>query len=123
MCIMITLSGEDGVLSPSLTAHRRRTDLVPTIVMSRADRQQAGGAMTPGSRHRSPGRTVSMSRIDGAGVDTPAKTVSPSKERIILWNHNIQGVHNVVTIFASLHIFGTPCIKALFFCMIILTWF
>merc|ERR1719242_1253493 len=49
----VATEGEDGALSPGvLTAHRRRTDLVPTIVMSRTER---GGCTTPGSRHRSPG--------------------------------------------------------------------
>merc|ERR1719479_419843 len=48
----VTTEGEDGALSPgALTAHRRRTDLVPTIVMTRTER----GTATPGSRHRSPG--------------------------------------------------------------------
>jgi len=49
----MSTDGEDGVLSPNITAHRRRTDLVPTIVMPRPDRQP--GHVTPGSRHRSPG--------------------------------------------------------------------
>merc|ERR1719220_1517560 len=48
----MSTEGDDpgAALSPSggLTAHRRRTDLVPTIVMSRTPG-------TPGSRHRSPG--------------------------------------------------------------------
>merc|ERR550532_897189 len=51
----VTTEGEDGALSPGvLTAHRRRTDLVPTILMSRTERGAASPA-TPGSRHRSPG--------------------------------------------------------------------
>ena len=75
-------AGDDGSqLSPGLTAHRRRTDLVPTIVMSRTER----GAATPGSRHRSPGRAVSMSRIDMLSVPrqhgkhVTSVSVSPSK--------------------------------------------
>ena len=65
-----------------LTAHRRRTDLVPTIVMSRTER---GGCTTPGSRHRSPGRAVSMSRIDLLSLPrqqakhVTSVSVSPSK--------------------------------------------
>jgi len=76
----MSTDGEDGVLSPNITAHRRRTDLVPTIVMPRPDRQP--GHVTPGSRHRSPGRTMSMSRIDAGawpGDTAPVKTVSSSK--------------------------------------------
>merc|ERR1719438_223279 len=83
---MSTEGDTDGILSPGAgaTAHRRRTDLVPTIVMSRSDRS---GAMTPGSRHRSPGRAVSMSRIDTCASvacldnqgQTRSKTVKPSK--------------------------------------------
>merc|ERR1719394_1430581 len=84
---MSTEGDTDGILSPGAgaTAHRRRTDLVPTIVMSRSDRS---GAMTPGSRHRSPGRAVSMSRIDtcasvAISLDNQgqirSKTVKPSK--------------------------------------------
>jgi len=53
---------ENGIINSSVqTAHRRRTDLVPTIVMSRSDGMSRSG--TP-SKHRSPGRAVSMSRID-----------------------------------------------------------
>lgn len=54
---------------------------MPTIVMPRPDRQP--GHVTPGSRHRSPGRTMSMSRIDAGawpGDTAPVKTVSSSKE-------------------------------------------
>jgi len=63
--ILITnLSGEEnGIISGSgHTAHRRRTDLVPTIVMARNDGMSRSG--TPSTKHRSPGRAVSMSRID-----------------------------------------------------------
>merc|ERR1719400_3031349 len=81
----VTTEGEDGALSPGvLTAHRRRTDLVPTIVMSRTERGAASPA-TPGSRHRSPGRAVSMSRIDMLSVPrqhgkhVTSVSVSPSK--------------------------------------------
>eukprot|EP00092_Neocalanus_flemingeri_P080220 GFUD01100051.1.p1 GENE.GFUD01100051.1~~GFUD01100051.1.p1 ORF type:complete len:958 (+),score=291.54 GFUD01100051.1:309-3182(+) len=53
---------ENGIInSMGHTAHRRRTDLVPTIVMSRSDGMSRSG--TP-NKHRSPGRAVSMSRID-----------------------------------------------------------
>jgi len=79
----VATEGEDGALSPGvLTAHRRRTDLVPTIVMSRTER---GGCTTPGSRHRSPGRAVSMSRIDLLSLPrqqakhVTSVSVSPSK--------------------------------------------
>merc|ERR550532_1499826 len=81
----VTTEGEDGALSPGvLTAHRRRTDLVPTILMSRTERGAASPA-TPGSRHRSPGRAVSMSRIDMLSVPrqhgkhVTSVSVSPSK--------------------------------------------
>ena len=66
---------------------------MPTIVMPRADRQP--GHVTPGSRHRSPGRTMSMSRID-AGVDgdtAVVKTVSSmssSKERGLPGLHGLR---------------------------------
>ena len=79
-------SGEDGsALSPAgLTAHRRRTDLVPTIVMPRTS--MVSGAVTPGSRHRSPGMmSVSMSRIpQSQSEDSGARTsgVSSSKELV-----------------------------------------
>jgi len=54
---------ENGIISSGgHTAHRRRTDLVPTIVMSRNDGMSRSG--TPSTKHRSPGRAVSMSRID-----------------------------------------------------------
>eukprot|EP00090_Calanus_glacialis_P005847 TRINITY_DN1454_c0_g1_i5.p1 TRINITY_DN1454_c0_g1~~TRINITY_DN1454_c0_g1_i5.p1 ORF type:complete len:962 (-),score=331.96 TRINITY_DN1454_c0_g1_i5:501-3386(-) len=54
---------ENGIINSSgQTAHRRRTDLVPTIVMSRNDGMSRSG--TPSTKHRSPGRAVSMSRID-----------------------------------------------------------
>merc|ERR1712013_819403 len=54
---------ENGIISGSgHTAHRRRTDLVPTIVMARNDGMSRSG--TPSTKHRSPGRAVSMSRID-----------------------------------------------------------
>merc|ERR1712013_148439 len=54
---------ENGIISGSgHTAHRRRTDLVPTIVMARNDGMSRSG--TPSTKHRSPGRSVSMSRID-----------------------------------------------------------
>merc|ERR1719318_484536 len=54
---------ENGIINSSgQTAHRRRTDLVPTIVMSRNDGISRSG--TPSTKHRSPGRAVSMSRID-----------------------------------------------------------
>ena len=54
---------------------------MPTIVMSRTER----GTATPGSRHRSPGRAVSMSRIDVLSVPrqhgkhVTSVSVSPSK--------------------------------------------
>jgi len=57
----MSTDGEDGVLSPNITAHRRRTDLVPTIVMPRPDRQP--GHVTPGSRHRSPVNTPKADRV------------------------------------------------------------
>merc|ERR1719480_192882 len=81
----MTSEGDDGsVLSPAgLTAHRRRTDLVPTIVMPRSS---ISGAATPGSRHRSPGMmSVSMSRIPQT-EDIGARTsgVSSSKSMIHL---------------------------------------
>merc|ERR1719430_743681 len=45
---------ENGIISgSSQTAHRRRTDLVPTIVMSRNDGMSRSG--TPSTKHRSPG--------------------------------------------------------------------
>jgi len=45
---------ENGIISGSgQTAHRRRTDLVPTIVMSRNDGMSRSG--TPSTKHRSPG--------------------------------------------------------------------
>merc|ERR1719242_1441437 len=60
----VATEGEDGALSPGvLTAHRRRTDLVPTIVMSRTER---GGCTTPGSRHRSPVNTPKAERMKRA---------------------------------------------------------
>jgi len=81
----MSTEGDDpgAALSPSggLTAHRRRTDLVPTIVMSRTPG-------TPGSRHRSPGMmSVSMSRIpqgDSAASGARTSGVSPSKSMIHL---------------------------------------
>ena len=57
----LTPSGDcDGLIpgTPS-SAHRRRTDLVPTLTMRREDRE--GGLPTP---RRSPGRAVSMSRLE-----------------------------------------------------------
>merc|ERR1712013_677202 len=45
---------ENGIISGSgHTAHRRRTDLVPTIVMARNDGMSRSG--TPSTKHRSPG--------------------------------------------------------------------
>eukprot|EP00090_Calanus_glacialis_P005851 TRINITY_DN1454_c0_g1_i9.p1 TRINITY_DN1454_c0_g1~~TRINITY_DN1454_c0_g1_i9.p1 ORF type:complete len:888 (-),score=312.27 TRINITY_DN1454_c0_g1_i9:501-3164(-) len=45
---------ENGIINSSgQTAHRRRTDLVPTIVMSRNDGMSRSG--TPSTKHRSPG--------------------------------------------------------------------
>ena len=76
-------AGDDstGVLSPAgLTAHRRRTDLVPTIVMPRA---MSGAPATPGSRHRSPGMmSVSMSRLNTGDIGTKTSGVSSSKELV-----------------------------------------
>merc|ERR1711892_297902 len=78
---------ENGIInSMGHTAHRRRTDLVPTIVMSRSDGMSRSG--TP-SKHRSPGRAVSMSRIDQLSrprqprlaqhASNPPTNISPSK--------------------------------------------
>merc|ERR1719430_1134913 len=79
---------ENGIISgSSQTAHRRRTDLVPTIVMSRNDGMSRSG--TPSTKHRSPGRAVSMSRIDQLSrprqprlaphASNHPTTISPSK--------------------------------------------
>jgi len=79
---------ENGIISGSgQTAHRRRTDLVPTIVMSRNDGMSRSG--TPSTKHRSPGRAVSMSRIDQLSrprqprlaphASNHPTTISPSK--------------------------------------------
>jgi len=77
----MTSEGDDGSqLSPGLTAHRRRTDLVPTIVMPRP---MSGAPVTPGSRHRSPGisrenSTASTARPGSAmsgGARAPASGV------------------------------------------------
>jgi len=58
-----TEGDENGIINnTSQTAHRRRTDLVPTIVMSRSDGMSRSA--TPSTKHRSPGRAVSLSRID-----------------------------------------------------------
>ena len=75
---------------------------MPTIVMSRTER----GAATPGSRHRSPGRAVSMSRIDMLSVPrqhgkhVTSVSVSPSKAGL--------SPHVVISFnfdcFASLHV-------------------
>merc|ERR1719277_368039 len=83
---MSTEGDTDGILSPGAgaTAHRRRTDLVPTIVMSRSDRS---GAMTPGSRHRSPvntpkadrmkrARSVTSDSVGAGGDNDDARSVS-----------------------------------------------
>ena len=78
---VLTSLGEEALSPGVLTAHRRRTDLLPTIVMARTER----GTATPGSRHRSPGRAVSMSRIDMLSVPrqhvkhVTGVSVSPSK--------------------------------------------
>ena len=90
---------------------------MPTIVMSRAERS---GVMTPGSRHRSPGMSVSMSRIDvsHAGLSgTPDRTsVSPSKEPLSLIGHHLTSLLDnnpllVLTlheVFVTLNIFCHP---------------
>merc|ERR1719370_2364057 len=52
-------NGLTSVGTPN-TAHRRRTDLVPTLTMRREDNPSSGAA-TP---RRSPGRAVSMSRLE-----------------------------------------------------------
>ena len=54
--------GEESGLSggPNNSAHRRRTDLVPTLTMRRED----GGTPGAGTPRRSPGRAVSMSRLE-----------------------------------------------------------
>ena len=51
-------NGLTSVGTPN-TAHRRRTDLVPTLTMRRED--NPSGSATP---RRSPGRAVSMSRLE-----------------------------------------------------------
>jgi len=49
-----TEGDENGIINnTSQTAHRRRTDLVPTIVMSRSDGMSRSA--TPSTKHRSPG--------------------------------------------------------------------
>merc|ERR1719445_390462 len=57
-----TEGDENGLtqLGTPSTAHRRRTDLVPTLTMRRED-NPASGTATP---RRSPGRAVSMSRLE-----------------------------------------------------------
>jgi len=81
----VSTEGEDGALSPGvLTAHRRRTDLLPTIVMSRTER---GGGSTPGSRHRSPVNTPKSERMkrarsvtsDNVGDSEDTRSVSSSQ--------------------------------------------
>jgi len=86
---------EDGLVGGfSSGAHRRRTDLVPTIVMPRGGGGEGGRSGTPSKMTRSPGRAVSMSRIDQlsqprrytlhvgqvgqAGRTSPSKSVSMS---------------------------------------------
>ena len=79
-------AGDDGSqLSSGLTAHRRRTDLVPTIVMPRA---VSGAPATPGSRHRSPGMmSVSMSRLNTEDIGARTSGVSSSKELVTSCQH------------------------------------
>lgn len=86
---------EDGLVGGfSSGAHRRRTDLVPTIMMPRGGGGEGGRSGTPSKMTRSPGRAVSMSRIDQlsqprrytlhvgqagqAGRTSPSKSVSMS---------------------------------------------
>jgi len=58
-----TEGDDDGLVGGfGSTAHRRRTDLVPTIVMPRGE--WSGSRSATPSKMRSPGRAVSMSRID-----------------------------------------------------------
>ena len=63
--------------NPSSSAHRRRTDLMPTITFSNAS--PASGisrASTPGTRMltRSPGKAQSMSRLDALSKPRPLFT-------------------------------------------------
>lgn len=88
-----TEGDDDGLVGGfSSTAHRRRTDLVPTIVMPRGGEWSGTSRSATPSKMRSPGRAVSMSRIDTlslprrptlhapgvGGGKSPSKSVSMS---------------------------------------------
>merc|ERR1719481_1607865 len=66
---------ENGlVATTTVSAHRRRTDLVPTLTMKREDHHAPGSASTP---RRSPGlsRENSSSSRPGSALSTPARGV------------------------------------------------
>lgn len=69
-----------SMCQPASSAHRRRTDLMPTITFSSASPGMGmSRSSTPGTRMlRSPGKAVSMSRLDHL-----------SKPRNILRPHNL----------------------------------
>ena len=79
---------------------------MPTILMSRTERGAASPA-TPGSRHRSPGRAVSMSRIDMLSVPrqhgkhVTSVSVSPSKAGL--------SPHVIININSDPHVLLSSC--------------
>ena len=77
---------ENGLtqLGTPSTAHRRRTDLVPTLTMRRED-NPASGTATP---RRSPGRAVSMSRLE--------QLARPQRQHQLRPQHAIMGGGGVV---------------------------
>merc|ERR1719208_127632 len=81
-----TEGDENGLtqLGTPSTAHRRRTDLVPTLTMRRED-NPASGTATP---RRSPGRAVSMSRLE--------QLARPQRQHQLRPQHALMGGGGVV---------------------------
>merc|ERR1719357_1294984 len=81
-----TEGDENGIINNvGHTAHRRRTDLVPTIVMSRSDGMSRSA--TPSTKHRSPVGTPKADRMkrarsvtsDTGGIDDDNRSTTSSQ--------------------------------------------